>query len=84
LPTRPYYDEKAIVTGFGKTGTGILSQKLMKVVIEKFDHQECKDAYEEKYNGSTMLCYGHKTLSRDSCGVGINIAYFRKNLIVFH
>jgi len=70
LPTRPYYDTKAIVTGFGKTGRGILSQELLKVVVDKFDHQTCKDMYEERYNETTMLCYGHST--ENSCIVSLD------------
>jgi len=71
LPTKPLHNAEAVVTGFGETGTGILSQKLIKVEIQKFDHQTCKDAYEEKYNDTTMLCYGHRTERKDSCGVSL-------------
>lgn len=69
LPTKPYNDATAMVTGFGDNGRGTLTQNLMKVVIEKFDHETCKNIYEEKYNETTMLCYGHHTERKDSCQV---------------
>ena len=69
MPTRPYYNERGIVTGFGETGRGVLSQKLMKVVLERFDHQNCKGNFEGNYNEDTMLCYGHHKQRKDSCTV---------------
>lgn len=73
LPTRPFYDTKAIVTGFGETGKGKLSNKLMKVVLERFDHTNCKGIFERNYNEDTMLCYGHHTQRKDSCAVSVNL-----------
>ncbi|KAL7042197.1 hypothetical protein ACKWTF_001058 [Chironomus riparius] len=72
LPTRPFYNDNAIVTGFGHTGKGVQSQKLLKVGIERFDQQICKDIYERRYNQETMLCYGHQTESKDACAVSLN------------
>ena len=72
MPARPYYDAKAIVTGFRDTGTGNLSQKLMKVIVDKFNHQACIDQFAEKYNESTMLCYGHHTERKDTCIVSLD------------
>ncbi|XP_070509425.1 venom protease-like [Chironomus tepperi] len=68
LPTKQDDHWKAIVTGFGNLGNGMYSDKLMKVVVEKFDHDECKQLYEPKsIFQDTMLCYGDKRKSRDSC-----------------
>ncbi|XP_070509424.1 venom protease-like [Chironomus tepperi] len=67
MPTRPFYDNKGIVSGFGENGKGILTQRLMKVVLEKFDHKNCKGSFEKNYNEDTMLCYGHHTQRKDSC-----------------
>ena len=72
LPTRPFYNDKATVTGFGETGKGVQSQKLMKVVLERFDHENCKNIYEGNYNEDTMLCYGHHKQRMDAC----NVSYY--------
>ncbi|KAL7042185.1 hypothetical protein ACKWTF_001054 [Chironomus riparius] len=69
LPTRPYYDTKAIETGFGENGIDYdtSSQKLLKDEVRKFNQQICKDLYDEKFNESTMLCYGHNADRKDFC-----------------
>ncbi|XP_070509420.1 trypsin-1-like isoform X2 [Chironomus tepperi] len=63
LPTRPYYDTRAIRTGFGE----IPSQNLLKDVVSKFDQQVCKDSYGDRFNETTMLCYGHQTERTSNC-----------------
>ncbi|KAL7042170.1 hypothetical protein ACKWTF_001043 [Chironomus riparius] len=68
LPTKENDQEKAIVSGFGNLGNGVYSERLLKVVVEKFDHQECKDLYEPKtIFQDTMLCFGDKQNPSDSC-----------------
>lgn len=79
LPTKQDDYQKAIVTGFGNLGDGTYSERLMKVVVEKFDHNECSDLYVSRpIFKDTMLCYGDKRKSRDSCDVIIdNFISFR-------
>ncbi|KAL7042188.1 hypothetical protein ACKWTF_001055 [Chironomus riparius] len=67
LPTRPYYDTKAIKTGFGETGSGGSSQNLLKDIVTKFDQEFCKESYEDHFNETTMLCYGHQSGVRNVC-----------------
>jgi hypothetical protein len=76
LPTQQHEDFKAIVTGFGRTKTaGPQSKFLMKVTLEKFTHDECKQAFPEDGNiqvdKDTMLCYGHHKERKDACRVRI-------------
>lgn len=71
LPTKQYDELKAIVTGFGKTSyyEGI-SDKLLKVTVEKFSTSKCQEDYDERLiDESTMLCYGHHSEMKDSCEV---------------
>ena len=70
LPTKQNDQQEAIVTGFGNLGYGKHSETLLKVVVEKFDYDECRDLYAPKtIFQDTMLCFGDKRRSRDSCDV---------------
>ena len=72
LPTRPFYDTRAIKTGFGETGNGISSQNLLKDIVTKFDQEFCRDNYGDNFNETTMLCYGHQSEGRNFCIVSVN------------
>lgn len=71
LPTKQFDEPKAIVTGFGQTGFfDAISDKLLKVTIEKFNNSECQDFYTDRsIDEKTMLCYGHHEEMKDSCQV---------------
>ena len=64
------------MTGFGDTGRGVLSGKLLKVVLEKFSQPECNDMNNGTFNEATMLCYGHRTERKDSCTVSFLFLIF--------
>ncbi|KAL7042181.1 hypothetical protein ACKWTF_001052 [Chironomus riparius] len=66
LPTTKPDAERAIVTGFGRTGDKELSDHLMKATVEEFESSDCEYVF-ENYNGTAMLCYGHHTKNQDSC-----------------
>jgi hypothetical protein len=69
MPTREHRDDLAIVTGFGKTEYNqAVSEHLMKVSVEHFTHEECKETWPSATN-DTMLCYGDHNEIKDSCGV---------------
>ncbi|XP_070509411.1 venom protease-like [Chironomus tepperi] len=71
LPTEPSEDLKAIATGFGNTKSGSQSDVLLKVTLERFTHDECRESWPEDGNiqidENTMLCYGHHTQRKDIC-----------------
>ncbi|KAG5666572.1 hypothetical protein PVAND_014590 [Polypedilum vanderplanki] len=68
LPTRDYDENKAIVSGFGSIGNyNGVSEKLMKVTLEKFSYEDCQNSFERLIDKNTMLCYGHHTEEKDSC-----------------
>jgi len=72
LPTKQLDEPKAIVTGFGKTGSFDLkiSDNLLKVTLEKFNNSECQDFYSDRsIDEKTMLCFGHHEEMKDSCQV---------------
>lgn len=84
LPTKQDDYQKAVVTGFGNLGDGTYSEVLMKVVVEKFDYDECSDLYVSRtIFQDTMLCYGDKRKSRDSCEVIIDNFMLLRNFIVY-
>ena len=69
LPTSPPEAEKAIVTGYGRTGRfEENSEVLMKANVEKFNHSECQSILRRiKIHGDSMICYGNRTHPGDSC-----------------
>ncbi|KAL7042172.1 hypothetical protein ACKWTF_001045 [Chironomus riparius] len=68
LPTRQHDEEKAIVTGLGTTGKDhAQSEKLLKVVLEKFSHRECQEKVPQPIDKASMLCYGDNSDSKDAC-----------------
>ncbi|KAL7042173.1 hypothetical protein ACKWTF_001046 [Chironomus riparius] len=69
LPTKQYDEPKAIVSGFGKTSFyDPISDKLLKVTVDKFSNFKCKELYDERpIYEKTMLCYGHYNETKDSC-----------------
>jgi len=76
LPTSQPTNSEAIVTGFGQTGEyHAVSERLMKVIVKKFTHDECEEALRFQVDRNTMLCYGNRTHSGDSCRVSQGIIY---------
>jgi hypothetical protein len=71
LPTSQPENEKALVTGFGRTGRDdASSDKLMKVFVEKYSQPDCQKVLKQiKIDGNSMICYGNKTHPGDSCQV---------------
>jgi secreted trypsin-like serine protease len=70
LPTQLYSTETAIASGFGLTGfKEDISINLLKVTLDRFTIQECADVYRNSINGTTMLCFGHRTERKDTCNV---------------
>lgn len=70
LPAKLYAKYKAITTGFGKTDRRKgQSHRLLKVVLEKFSNEECQMELGISINNDSMMCYGHHTERKDSCGV---------------
>lgn len=70
LPTKQLNSEKAVVAGFGATENGPNSESLMKVTLERFNHDECQNFW-GKFSISkfSQVCYGHHTEPKDSCRV---------------
>jgi hypothetical protein len=73
LPTRDYENEKAIVTGFGRTdgASENMSKYLMKATLEKYNDTSCKYYYGQRFDSQTMRCFGNSAKSHvvDSCNV---------------
>ncbi|XP_070509416.1 venom protease-like [Chironomus tepperi] len=69
LPTKQFDEPKAIATGFGKTSFyDTISNKLLKVTLEKFSIRECQETFDDKtIDDKSMLCYGHRTEAKDTC-----------------
>ncbi|XP_070509415.1 venom protease-like [Chironomus tepperi] len=71
MPTKEHDNYKALATGFGATKTQTQSDALLKVVLERFDHSDCKEAWPEdgivQIDEETMLCFGHHTQRKDTC-----------------
>lgn len=67
-------DERASATGWGLTeNRGSTSDVLQKVVLTKFTSTECSEKYptnrnmKRGFDPRTQMCYGDRTLSRDTC-----------------
>lgn len=72
LPQTANAPPKAIATGFGRTGfRQSASDFLLKVTLESFTQEECRETYGTKVNitDDTMMCYGHRSERRDACNV---------------
>lgn len=70
LPQQFLTPEKAIASGFGKTGYGESSSRdLLKVTLERFTQEECQRPFAATVaiTNDSMICYGHHTERRDSC-----------------
>ena len=75
LPQKNILPEKAIATGFGRTGyRNSASDSLLKVTLEKFTQDVCQTTFgnKVKITNDTMLCYGHHTEAKDACNVSLN------------
>jgi len=72
LPSKQHYGD-AIITGFGTTGEyDASSQNLLKASLQHFTHAQCQDLHPKtRIFPNTMMCYGHRNLSRDACRVSI-------------
>ena len=82
LPTRPYFDPRAIKTGFGETDKDMLSQHLLKDEVGRLDQQICTNFYGEYFNETTMMCYEHQTERRNTCVVRLNLRQFLKSIFL--
>lgn len=70
LPQKQLSPERAVATGFGKTGYGQSSSRdMLKVTLERFTQSECQQPFGNKVaiTNDSMLCYGHHTESKDTC-----------------
>lgn len=69
LPQKLHTSERAVASGFGKTGYGeSASRDLLKVTLEKFTRDGCQKAFGTiTITNDTMICYGHRTEAKDSC-----------------
>ncbi|XP_070509414.1 venom protease-like [Chironomus tepperi] len=69
LPTTQPENSDVLLTGFGKTGRDHeQAENLMKVVLNKFTYDECKQLYRNReIDRKSMLCYGSRKESKDSC-----------------
>ncbi|KAL7042207.1 hypothetical protein ACKWTF_001067 [Chironomus riparius] len=78
MPTMLHENYNAIASGFGRTGYGESSSEiLLKVGLEKFEYEECQEAFGKsiRVRNDTMLCYGHHSENKDSCSVSMKF-YF--------
>lgn len=70
LPHKAFTPERAVASGFGKTGpTESASTELLKVTLERFSLEECQKPFGKSITitNDSMLCYGHHTEHKDSC-----------------
>lgn len=70
LPQKQHTPEKAVASGFGKTGsTESASTEMLKVTLERFTLEECQKPFGKSVTitNDSMLCYGHHTEHKDSC-----------------
>lgn len=72
LPQTSSIPIKATAIGFGRTGyRQSSSDRLLKVVLQSFTQDECQRTFgnKVKVTNDTMLCFGHRTESKDACNV---------------
>lgn len=70
LPQQLLTPQKAIASGFGKTGYGeSAAEEMLKVTLEKFTQEECQQPFGKTVTitNDSMICYGHHTEQKDSC-----------------
>ena len=75
LPLRAAIPQKrAIATGWGAIGFGLeQSSSLLKVTLDMFRFEECKDQFEPTrklrtgLNATTQLCAGSRNSTKDTC-----------------
>lgn len=70
LPNKLYTPEKAVASGFGRTGFGeSASVDMLKVTLERFTLEECQRSFARAVvvTNDSMICYGHHTERKDSC-----------------
>ncbi|XP_075989367.1 venom protease-like isoform X2 [Anticarsia gemmatalis] len=75
LHTDDIVDDTANATGWGdlKKGTPQKAETLQTVTLQRFSEEECSIQYDDNrllpggYDGTTQLCYGHRTLPKDTC-----------------
>ncbi|XP_077290897.1 transmembrane protease serine 9-like [Arctopsyche grandis] len=71
----PVNDQKAVATGWGITDfeTETKSDALLKVTLEKFTHEECKQSYpiakksRDGIRNTSQICYGSRSEVKDTC-----------------
>lgn len=71
LPQKLHLPEKAVASGFGKTGFAEDSSTvLLKITLEKFTQADCQRPFGTSVTvtNDSMICYGHRTEKKDSCG----------------
>ncbi|EFX66723.1 hypothetical protein DAPPUDRAFT_331736 [Daphnia pulex] len=51
-----YSNESAIITGWGKTSSGSVSQTLQKANVTVYDNSVCSEQWGNTFDGSTQLC----------------------------
>ena len=75
LPTIQPEDQKAVLTGFGRTGKyEPQSNALLKVTAQRFSHSECQKLIPKfKINPDSQLCFGNQTGAPGSCGVSSSV-----------
>lgn len=66
--------KRAIASGWGAIGFGQeRSSSLLKVTLDLFSHDECKDLFEETrklrtgVNATTQMCAGSRNSTKDTC-----------------
>lgn len=74
---RPMNDTEVYATGWGSitSRSNTFPDILQKVALERFSNDECQQRYSNirirhmpwGYDKKTQICYGHRTLNRDSC-----------------
>lgn len=70
LPQKFHRSERAVASGFGKTGFGqAQSRDLLKVTLERFTQEECQKPFGNlvTITNDSMICFGHHTEQKDSC-----------------
>lgn len=85
LPQKAVEPEWAVASGFGKTGfRRASSSSLLKASLQRFTQAECQAAIGRlaTVTNDTMICYGHRTESRDTCNVSWTCTQERTGLHV--
>lgn len=70
LPQKLYTPDRAVASGFGRTGYGeSASVDMLKVTLERFTQDECQRSFAKAVvvTNDSMICYGHHTERKDTC-----------------